>query len=124
MDGGKEGGGEEEESAREALRDRLRLSSISIAQSQALRDGMDVSEPVLACIADLSFKYAEQLAIDVEQFVRHAGRNNMMCLCFEPLSSIAGNNDALYYRQKIAIGVKSHLAVTQFMRPSKTFSST
>ncbi|OWM76410.1 hypothetical protein CDL15_Pgr023953 [Punica granatum] len=74
MDGGKEGGGEEEESVREVLRDRLRLSSISIAQSQALRDGMEVSEPVLACIADLSFKYAEQLAINVEQFARHAGR--------------------------------------------------
>ncbi|XP_031382366.1 protein MHF1 homolog [Punica granatum] len=74
MDGGKEGGGEEEESVREVLRDRLRLSSISIAQSQALRDGMEVSDPVLACIADLSFKYAEQLAINVEQFARHAGR--------------------------------------------------
>ncbi|OWM76990.1 protein MHF1 homolog [Punica granatum] len=92
MDGGKEGGGEEEESAREALRDRLRLSSISIAQSQALRDGMDVSEPVLACIADLSFKYAEQLAIDVEQFVRHAGRK---CVNMEDVILSAHRNEQL-----------------------------
>ncbi|OWM76406.1 hypothetical protein CDL15_Pgr023949 [Punica granatum] len=34
MDGSKEGGGEDEESVREVLRDRLRLSSISLAQSQ------------------------------------------------------------------------------------------
>ncbi|KAK4761679.1 hypothetical protein SAY87_029563 [Trapa incisa] len=75
MNGSK--GEEEEESVRELLRDRFRLSSISIARSEALRGGMEVSDPVLACIGDLSFKYAEKLAVDLELFARHAGRKSV-----------------------------------------------
>ncbi|XP_078156495.1 histone superfamily protein isoform X2 [Carex rostrata] len=52
---------EREEEALEAaalLRDRLRLSVISIASSHAKTLGMTISEPVVACIADLAFKQA------------------------------------------------------------------
>ncbi|XP_048422495.1 protein MHF1 homolog isoform X2 [Pyrus x bretschneideri] len=35
---------------------------------------MVISGPVMACIADLAFKYTEQLAKDLELFSRHGGR--------------------------------------------------
>ncbi|XP_047951583.1 protein MHF1 homolog isoform X3 [Salvia hispanica] len=49
---------EEEESASELLRDRFRLCTISIAETEAKRNGMEISQPVMACISDLAFKYA------------------------------------------------------------------
>ncbi|XP_068309044.1 protein MHF1 homolog [Pyrus communis] len=38
------------------------------------RNAMEISGPVMACIADLAFKYAEQLAKDLELFSQHGGR--------------------------------------------------
>ncbi|XP_075662514.1 protein MHF1 homolog isoform X4 [Castanea sativa] len=74
----REGGGEEEEeeteSVSDVLRDRFRLSTISIAEAEAKRNGMEISEPIVACISDLAFKYAEQLAKDLELFAQHASR--------------------------------------------------
>ncbi|XP_059444189.1 protein MHF1 homolog isoform X1 [Corylus avellana] len=81
MEGG--GGGsdlereEEDDSVSEVLRDRFRLSTISIAEVQAKRNGMEISEPIVACIADLAFKYTEQLAKDLELFAQHAGRKSV-----------------------------------------------
>ncbi|XP_020106653.1 centromere protein S isoform X1 [Ananas comosus] len=106
-DGGFEKEKEEEEAAAERaelLRDRFRLSVISIANAEgfdspfstlslfvffssksffliSLRAAekvvMGISEPVVACIADLAFKYTEQLAKDVELFAQHAGRKSV-----------------------------------------------
>ncbi|KAF7834034.1 protein MHF1-like protein [Senna tora] len=59
------------------LRDRFRLSAISIAEAEAKRNGMNASETVVACIADLAFKYTEQLAKDVELFAQHANRKSV-----------------------------------------------
>ncbi|KAK4256905.1 hypothetical protein QN277_006567 [Acacia crassicarpa] len=61
----------------QVLRDRFRLKAISIAEAEAKRNGMDASEVVVACIADLAFKYAEQLAKDVELFAQHANRKSV-----------------------------------------------
>ncbi|KAI9079648.1 hypothetical protein K1719_038269 [Acacia pycnantha] len=61
----------------QVLRDRFRLNAISIAEAEAKRNGMDASEVVVACIADLAFKYAEQLAKDVELFAQHANRKSV-----------------------------------------------
>ncbi|KAL6517893.1 MHF histone-fold complex component [Orobanche minor] len=69
---------EEEESASELLRDRFRLCTISIAETEAKRNGMEVSPPIMSCISDLAFKYApEQLAKDLELFAQHAGRKSV-----------------------------------------------
>ncbi|OAY30615.1 protein MHF1 homolog [Manihot esculenta] len=68
---------EDEDSESELLRDRFRLSTISIAETEAKKNGMDISEPIIACIADLAFKYAEQLAKDLELFAQHAGRKSV-----------------------------------------------
>ncbi|XP_020106654.1 MHF histone-fold complex subunit 1 isoform X2 [Ananas comosus] len=79
-DGGFEKEKEEEEAAAERaelLRDRFRLSVISIANAEAEKVVMGISEPVVACIADLAFKYTEQLAKDVELFAQHAGRKSV-----------------------------------------------
>ncbi|KAI6675785.1 hypothetical protein NL676_003691 [Syzygium grande] len=65
------------DSVREVLRDRFRLSSISIAHAQARRSGLEISEPVVACLADLGFQFSEQLAKDLERFARHAGRKSV-----------------------------------------------
>ncbi|XP_015888540.3 protein MHF1 homolog [Ziziphus jujuba] len=67
---------DDDESVSELLRDRFRLSSISIAEAEAKRNDMEVTEPVMACIADLAFKYTEQLAKDLELFSQHAGRKS------------------------------------------------
>ncbi|KAL2935607.1 Protein MHF1-like protein [Bienertia sinuspersici] len=63
------------------LRDRFRLSTISIAESEGpllffhpKKIGMQVSEPIVACISNLAFNYAEHLAKDLELFAHHAGR--------------------------------------------------
>ncbi|CAA0806842.1 Histone superfamily protein [Striga hermonthica] len=68
---------EEEESATELLRDRFRLCTISIAEAEAKQNGMEVSQPIMACISDLAFKYAQQLAKDLELFAQHAGRKSV-----------------------------------------------
>ncbi|KAL5075007.1 hypothetical protein RYX36_013991 [Vicia faba] len=59
------------------LRDRFRLSAISIAESQANKSGMEVSNVVVACIADLAFKYTERLAKDLQLFSQHANRKSV-----------------------------------------------
>ncbi|KAL4566721.1 hypothetical protein LXL04_030844 [Taraxacum kok-saghyz] len=59
------------------LRDRFRLSTISIAESEAKQDNMGISQSVIVCISDLAFKYAEQLAEDLEMFAHHAGRKSV-----------------------------------------------
>ncbi|CAO2826939.1 unnamed protein product [Amaranthus hypochondriacus] len=56
------------------LRDRFRLSAISIVESEAKKNGMQVSEPIVACLSNLAFNYAEHLAKDLELFAHHAGR--------------------------------------------------
>ncbi|XP_018720666.2 protein MHF1 homolog isoform X1 [Eucalyptus grandis] len=65
------------DSVREVSRDRFRLSSISIANAQARRSGSEISEPVVACLADLAFQFSEQLAKDLERFAHHAGRKSV-----------------------------------------------
>ncbi|EHA8589587.1 protein MHF1 [Cocos nucifera] len=77
---GGDGGFEKDEEAderAELLRDRFRLSVISIANAEAKKLEMEVLEPVVACVADLAFKYTEQLARDVELFAQHAGRKSV-----------------------------------------------
>ncbi|TYI17896.1 hypothetical protein ES332_A07G055000v1 [Gossypium tomentosum] len=68
---------EEDDSVSDILRDRFRLSAISIAESEAKRSGMEISPPIVACIADLAFKYIGQLAKDLELFAHHAGRKSV-----------------------------------------------
>ncbi|KAK6127835.1 hypothetical protein DH2020_038404 [Rehmannia glutinosa] len=72
-----ERGEEDEESASELLRDRFRLCTISIAEAEAKQIGMEVSQPIMACISDLAFKYAQQLAKDLELFAQHGGRKSV-----------------------------------------------
>ncbi|KAM7276792.1 hypothetical protein ACFE04_018658 [Oxalis oulophora] len=68
---------EEDDSVSDLLRDRFMLSTISIAEAEAKKEDMEISEPVMACIADLAFKYTEQLAKDLELFAQHAGRKSV-----------------------------------------------
>ncbi|KAI7984799.1 hypothetical protein LOK49_LG14G01317 [Camellia lanceoleosa] len=68
---------EEDDSATDVLRDRFRLCTISISESEAKRNSMEISPPMMACISDLAFKYAEQLAKDLELFAQHAGRKSV-----------------------------------------------
>ncbi|XP_022137214.1 protein MHF1 homolog [Momordica charantia] len=73
-----ETGREEDDTATELLSDRFRLSTISIAEAEAKRNGMEISEPVMTCVAELAFKYTtEQLAKDLELFAQHAGRKSV-----------------------------------------------
>ncbi|KAM1185869.1 hypothetical protein ACFXTH_015093 [Malus domestica] len=65
---------EEDDPESELLIDRFRLSTIHIAEAEAKRNAMEISGPVMACIADLAFKYTEQLAKDLELFSQHGGR--------------------------------------------------
>ncbi|KAF0924923.1 hypothetical protein E2562_014998 [Oryza meyeriana var. granulata] len=69
-------GGEAETQA-DLLRDRLRLAVIKIATSEGKKAGMEIADPVVACIADLAYKTVEQLAKDVELFAQHAGRKSI-----------------------------------------------
>ncbi|RCV33387.1 hypothetical protein SETIT_7G080000v2 [Setaria italica] len=78
----RDSGGEAEryeaaEAEADLLRDRLRLAVISIATAEGKKAGMTVAEPVVACIADLAYKSAEQLAKDAELFAQHAGRKSI-----------------------------------------------
>lgn len=69
---------EEDDEATNHLRDRFRLSTISIAESEAKRNNMEISQPVIVCISDLAFKYADQqLAEDLELFAHHASRKSV-----------------------------------------------
>ncbi|KAK8516190.1 hypothetical protein V6N13_025699 [Hibiscus sabdariffa] len=54
---------EEDDSVSDLLRDRFRLSAISIAEHEAKRNGMEISPPIVACIADLAFKYIVMFAM-------------------------------------------------------------
>ncbi|CAN1757202.1 Protein MHF1 homolog [Linum perenne] len=64
----------EDDSVGELLKDRFRLSAISLVESQGKKNGMEVSETITACISDLAFKFTEQLAMDLELFAQHSGR--------------------------------------------------
>jgi hypothetical protein len=55
-DGGEAERLEAAEAQADLLRDRLRLAVISIATSEGKKAGMEVSDPVVACIADLAYK--------------------------------------------------------------------
>uniref|UniRef100_A0A0D9W4E3 Uncharacterized protein n=1 Tax=Leersia perrieri TaxID=77586 RepID=A0A0D9W4E3_9ORYZ len=46
----------EAEAQADLLRDRLLLAVIKIATSEGKKAGMEVSDPVVACIADLAYK--------------------------------------------------------------------
>ncbi|RDX80488.1 Protein MHF1-like protein, partial [Mucuna pruriens] len=59
------------------LRDRFRLSAISITESQAKQNGMEVSKVVVTCVADLAFKYTERVAKDLHLFAQHANRKSV-----------------------------------------------
>ncbi|XP_022994496.1 protein MHF1 homolog [Cucurbita pepo subsp. pepo] len=72
-----ETGMEEDDSTAELLRDRFRLSAISIAEAEAKRSGMEISVPVMTCVAELAFKYTKQLAKDLELFAHHGGRKSV-----------------------------------------------
>ncbi|KAH7578510.1 hypothetical protein ACOSP7_000187 [Xanthoceras sorbifolium] len=68
---------EEDESVTDILRDRFRLSTISIAETEAKKRGMQISEPIIAYISDMVFKYTEQLAKELELFAQHANRKSV-----------------------------------------------
>ncbi|KAL9672743.1 hypothetical protein QQ045_028995 [Rhodiola kirilowii] len=68
---------EESDSETELLRDRFRLSTIAIAEAEAKKNNMVIAAPVVACVSDLAFKYAEQLSKDLELFAHHAGRKTV-----------------------------------------------
>ncbi|KMZ66972.1 Centromere protein S [Zostera marina] len=68
---------EEDRDRLDLVRDRFRLSVISICESQARKNGMDIAEIVVACISDLAFNMSEQLAKDLELFSQHAGRKTV-----------------------------------------------
>ncbi|KAL8226546.1 hypothetical protein R6Q57_016378 [Mikania cordata] len=68
---------EDDEEATTHLRDRFRLSTISIAESEAKQNNLEISQSVVICISDLAFKFAEQLADDLELFAHHANRKTV-----------------------------------------------
>ncbi|XP_020205138.1 protein MHF1 homolog isoform X2 [Cajanus cajan] len=59
------------------LRDKFRLSAISITESQAKRSGKEASKVVVTCVADLAFKYTERVARDLHLFAQHANRKSV-----------------------------------------------
>ncbi|GAA0145066.1 neuropeptide [Lithospermum erythrorhizon] len=73
----KEAEHEEDEAAGNLLRDRFRLSTISIAEFEAKQFDMELSQPIVSCISDLAFKYAEILAKDLAVFARHGARKSV-----------------------------------------------
>ncbi|XP_038997309.1 protein MHF1 homolog [Hibiscus syriacus] len=68
---------EDDNSVSDLLRDRFRLSAISIAEYEAKRNGTEISQPIVACIADLAFKYTGLLEKDLELFAHHTGRKSV-----------------------------------------------
>ncbi|KAJ4838395.1 MHF histone-fold complex component [Turnera subulata] len=80
MEGGGHGSDadrEEDDSVSDHLKDRFRLSVISIAEAEAKKNGMEISEPIVTCISDLALHYTEQLAKEFELFAQHAGRKTV-----------------------------------------------
>ncbi|XP_068667364.1 protein MHF1 homolog [Aristolochia californica] len=67
----------DEDEGMQLLRDRFRLSVISIAETEAKKYDTEVSAPVMACISDLAFKLTEQLAKDLELFAHHGNRKSV-----------------------------------------------
>ncbi|KAF9604872.1 hypothetical protein IFM89_011154 [Coptis chinensis] len=61
----------------DVLRDRFHLSAVSIAESEANKNDMEISQPVMVCIADLAFQFTEQLGKDLELFAQHASRKSV-----------------------------------------------
>lgn len=59
------------------LKDRLAISVIQIAELEAQKSNCAISTPVMTAVVDLTFKYAEQLARDLEMFSQHAGRKSI-----------------------------------------------
>ncbi|KAH9329212.1 hypothetical protein KI387_001320, partial [Taxus chinensis] len=59
------------------LIDRLRLQVISLAETEARKHGMDVSPLVMSALVDLTVKFTELLARDIEMFAQHAGRKSV-----------------------------------------------
>ncbi|MED6197379.1 MHF histone-fold complex component [Stylosanthes scabra] len=81
---------EQHDSEAKLLRDRFRLSAISIAESEASKSGMEVSKVVVSCVADLAFKFTEGLAKDLQLFARHANRK---CVNMEDVILSAHRNE-------------------------------
>ncbi|KAG9446229.1 hypothetical protein H6P81_012357 [Aristolochia fimbriata] len=67
----------DEDEGMQLLRDRFRLSLISIAETEAKKYDMEVSAPVMGCVSDLAFKLTEQLAKDLELFAHHGNRKSV-----------------------------------------------
>ncbi|VFQ96751.1 unnamed protein product [Cuscuta campestris] len=63
--------------AKEHLQKQFRLCTISIAEGEAKRNDMEISKTIVACISNLAFKFAEQLAKDLELFAQHGGRKSV-----------------------------------------------
>ncbi|KAK9668981.1 hypothetical protein RND81_13G100600 [Saponaria officinalis] len=63
---------EEEDEETQLLKDRFHLSAISIVESEAKKIGMQISEPIVACISNLAFNYAahrnESLGLSLRTF--------------------------------------------------------
>ncbi|KAL1301279.1 hypothetical protein HN51_045943 [Arachis hypogaea] len=81
---------EEHDSEARLLRDRFRLSAISIAESEARKSGMEISKVVVSCVADLAFKFTEGLAKDLQIFAQHANRK---CVNMEDVILSAHRNE-------------------------------
>ncbi|KAL1919811.1 uncharacterized protein VTP21DRAFT_1742 [Calcarisporiella thermophila] len=87
----------------EALQQRLKAAiwySVSkLSEEQASELGMTISPQFVASLADLVYKQAESLAVDLEQFARHAKRTT---ITMDDVKLCARRNEALY--QLIAEG--------------------
>eukprot|EP00250_Pteridium_aquilinum_P010032 c19103_g1_i1 orf=584-952(-) len=59
------------------LKERLTVSVIRIAETEAEKSSCVISAPVMTAVADLTFKYAEQLGRDLETFAQHASRKSI-----------------------------------------------
>ncbi|XP_039018060.1 protein MHF1 homolog [Hibiscus syriacus] len=80
---------EDDDSVSDLLRDRFRLSAISIAEYEGpttKRNSMEISQPIVACITDLTFEYIGLLAKDLDLFAPHAGRKSVK-ICSLPFSA-------------------------------------
>ncbi|KAL3719239.1 hypothetical protein ACJRO7_004232 [Eucalyptus globulus] len=59
------------------LRNQFKLSATSLAEAEAKRNDAELSRPVSECIANLTLRYAEQLAKDLKLFAEHARRKSV-----------------------------------------------
>nr|PNR59263.1 hypothetical protein PHYPA_002054 [Physcomitrium patens] len=64
-------------SSKMRLHDRLQVATIATAERTAHKCGMKVSSRVMSALTDLTFKFAERLAVDAELFAQHAGRKKV-----------------------------------------------